>query len=128
MTTQRLYVGPGAFDFAVAPDVDFDVLLTLNTVNADGSQGMLFDLTDYTASMLVTDPLSGDETVDTLNTTNGRIVLGGTAGTIEIKSTKTEMADYPSGPCRYALLITSPSPSLFTTGIAGGSFTTNVSP
>jgi hypothetical protein len=63
------------------------------------------NLTGATARMHVRQKLSSEDIAIDFNTTNGRIVLGGTAGTIQLKLTALETAELEAGHFVYDLLI-----------------------
>lgn len=70
------------------------------------SAGVLVNLTGYTAKMQVRRG-SGQTVVSELSTTNGRISLGGSAGTITLTIAATDTDDIAIGTYKYDLLLTS---------------------
>lgn len=82
--------------------VTFDKTFTLR--NADKSA---FNFTGYTAKMQVRKLIDSTNVEVELSTTNGRIILGGTAGTIRLSITDEDTANLAAGSYVYALNITS---------------------
>jgi hypothetical protein len=65
----------------------------------------LIDLTGYTASMVIREKTTAASPVLTLSTSNGRIALGGEAGTITLSVDADDM-DIDSGQYTYTLELT----------------------
>lgn len=80
----------GNYNITIDQGAFFERLLTVK--NPDGT---LFDLTDFTARMHIRTELDSDEIMCELTTENGRIALGGEAGTVtlSIESDVTEDFD-----------------------------------
>jgi hypothetical protein len=72
-------------------------------------QGVAINLTGYTARMQVRSTLESASTVVELTTANGRIALGGTAGTITLTISATDTAALTSGRGVYDLELVSGS-------------------
>lgn len=90
---------PGKLDFQIYRGCTFSITLTWN---ADGA---VVDLTGYTAAM---DLCRGGAALYTLSTANGRIALGGAAGTIALTISATDTAgSFSAGDYRYDLILTS---------------------
>lgn len=66
------------------------------------------DLTGYTARMQIRQKVSSSVAL-ALTTENGRITLGGAAGTIDLLVSSTDMTALPSGPYTYDLELVSGS-------------------
>jgi len=69
--------GPGRHSFSVDPGADLDKTFTYY------KGGVLFNFTGYTALMEIRSA-PGGTVYATLSTANGRIVLGGVAGTLRL--------------------------------------------
>lgn len=68
-----------------------------------------WNLTGYTATMTVK-PFANSTTTTALATTaNGRIVLGGAAGTVSVTFDAVTTGDFVAGKYAYDLVLTSPS-------------------
>lgn len=89
---------PGSLDFSILQGATFNVTLTWRD-DADA----LINLTGYTARMDVRATLEESVPEITLNTTNGRIVLGGAAGTIQLLVPATDTAALDAGNYVYDL-------------------------
>jgi len=78
----------GLYDIVIEQGATFRrVIVARNkTTNA------LLDLTGCTAEMQVRSSVDASASLLTLSTTNGRITLGGTAGTITLEISKTDTA------------------------------------
>ena len=70
------------FDFNIEQGAQFDRTLTWTDVNGD-----LINLTGFTAALQVRFKKSSPTTLMDMSTANGDIVLGGAAGTIQLKQT-----------------------------------------
>jgi len=81
---------------------------TYNLIYKD-SEGTPVNLTGYTARMQVRKNVNSSDTLLDLNTENGAIVLGGSAGTIDITASATETASINSKIGAYDLEIESSS-------------------
>jgi hypothetical protein len=81
------------------------------------------DLTGFTALMLVKD--SSGNTIVTLSTANGRIVLGGKAGSIARSLPPAVTGTLAAGEYSYDLILTSPGGEA--TKLYRGTFTVNAS-
>lgn len=68
----------------------------------------LINLTGCTAKMQIRKVVGGALVLE-LSTTNGRITLGGSAGTIALTVTDEDTATFPIDSARYDLVITFPS-------------------
>lgn len=103
-----LKILPAQLDIQLFAGSTFDVTLTANNVNADGSIGSPVNLTGYTAVMIIfKDGDTQAQPQDMLSTSNGRITLGGVLGTIRLQSSSTIVAGYTFTRGRYNLVITS---------------------
>lgn len=94
-TTNEL---PGSLNLTIYQGATFSVTLTWTT---DGSP---VNLTGYTADMMVK---NGQTDVVELSTTNGRIALGGSAGTITLTIDADDTAALTPVHADYDLLLTS---------------------
>lgn len=103
---------PARKDFTAEQGAQFKRTLTWSV------GGTPVDLTGYSAKMQVRQAYGAASTLLDLNTTSGGIALGGTAGTITITATATEMAgitvpNTPGVPPQlfavYDLVLTDPS-------------------
>lgn len=103
--TPTLYIGPQCLNITVFPGLSAAGTFTLNTVGADCTLGPPFDLTPYTsAKMVITDPQNNNAVVDTLETNppgDGRLIMGGTAGTITFDIKPSQMTGYPNHALTY---------------------------
>lgn len=72
-----------------------------------GSPAALVNLTSYTARMQARTSYSAASPSLTLTTENGRIALGGAAGTIDLSITATDTAALPAGRYVYDLELVS---------------------
>lgn len=70
---------PGNYDFTIYQGSSFSKVITWR----DGANNVM-NLTGYTARMQIRQRLTGDILIE-LTTANGRISLGGTAGTITLE-------------------------------------------
>lgn len=80
----------------------------LQTVLYTDAADAPIDLTSYTACMHVRDGVANASTIVTLTTENGRITLGGAAGTIELTITAADMTDLVAGKYVYDLELYGP--------------------
>lgn len=90
---------PGTLNLSVYRAATFDLPITWK----DGD-GTPINLTGYTADMWIA---QGQTRLIQLSTANGRIVLGGVAGTIRLTISATDTASLPAGNGSYDLLLTS---------------------
>ena len=79
MATPTIKSGVGQADIEINQGATFDVTLTYKD-----SAGAAIDLTGYTARMHFRTKKSDASSLFELDTTNGRITLGGAAGTIRL--------------------------------------------
>jgi hypothetical protein len=95
------------YNFIIEQGVNFDYSLVFYTGNSEEDEP--FNLTGYTAKMQVRSTAESADLIIELSTTNGRIVLGGTAGTIDllIDADDTEDLEFGENPALYDLIITS---------------------
>ena len=77
----------GIYNVTLEQGATFTRTITYNT-----SAGSPVDLTGYTAEMDLRPSYSSSTTVLSLSTANGRIALGGVAGTITLTVTAADMA------------------------------------
>lgn len=83
---------PARYDMTCPQGTDWSRTLTVND-----SGGSPLDLTSYTARMSVRKKVGGTEIIS-LTTVNGRITLGGAAGTIVLSITSADSANLaPAG-------------------------------
>lgn len=94
---------PGSHDFVIPMGA------TLNHPMTVDINGVLLDLTDYTARMQARVSYASGTTVLNMTTANSQIVLGGTAGTIVLKLTASQTAALTAGVYVYDLELVSPS-------------------
>ena len=91
----------------------YDILVeqgaTFSQVITYKEAGVAVNLTGYTARMQVRSTLESATTVVELTTANGRIALGGTAGTISLTISATDTAALTSGRGVYDLELVSGS-------------------
>jgi hypothetical protein len=91
----------------------YDILLeqgaTFSQVITYKDNGVAVNLTGYTARMQVRATLESASTLVELTTANGRIALGGTAGTITLTISATDTAALTSGRGVYDLELVSGS-------------------
>jgi len=73
----------------------------------DANQNLI-NLSGYTAELVIREKTTATNVVLTLSTTNGRITLGGAAGTITMSVSASDM-DINAGQYTYTLELTSPS-------------------
>jgi len=88
--TPRLVIGPGQLDIQLFQGATFDVTM----VYAPTGSSTPFNLTGFSADMKVYAPGSIAEPIDELSVANGRIILGGTAGTIRLLIPSTDQENY----------------------------------
>lgn len=99
---------PARLDIQLYAAATLDVTLTVTNTNADGSAGPLFDLSGYSALMIVYK--DGDTPAtpqDTFSTANGRITLGGAAGTIRLQASSAIVSAYAFANGHFDLALTS---------------------
>lgn len=90
-------------NFTVDQGTAFDVVMTWR------AGGALVNLTNYHAKMQIR-PAPGNATlINELSTTNGKIALGGSAGTITLSIPYTETALFKEGGAVYDLILTPPN-------------------
>ncbi|MBP2638210.1 MAG: hypothetical protein H6Q72_4117 [Firmicutes bacterium] len=70
--------------------------------------GRLKDLTDYTATLTITESADTDDAILTLTSSDG-LTLGGTAGTIECEIDATTTASLSVGTAHYSLSLANSS-------------------
>lgn len=90
---------PGTLNIQIYVGATF--ALTLTWLDGDGEP---IDLTGYTAAMNV---VNGQDIVISLSTANGRISLGGLAGTMQLTIPASATAPLQPATCDYDLLLTS---------------------
>ncbi|OWK46613.1 hypothetical protein [Fimbriiglobus ruber] len=91
---------PGELPITIYQAATFNLTLTY----LDGN-GNPVDLTDYTGDMIIA---NGSTTVLELSTSNGRMILGGTAGTVQLLVDASDTAALtPASNLQYDLLLTS---------------------
>ena len=91
------------YDILIEQGATFSQLITYKEA------GVAINLTGYTARMQVRATLESATTVVELTTANGRIALGGTAGTITLTISATDTAALASGRGVYDLELVSGS-------------------
>ena len=94
---------PGSLDFLMPKGSTFSRTLTWKT----GKPLALVNLTNYTARMKARPTVASDTVVLDLSTSNGKITLGGTAGTITLSLTATETAAITQNSLSYDLELVS---------------------
>lgn len=82
MTTLKIL--PAALDIEIFRGVTFDVTYTIRPKNADGSKGPPVDFTGYSGVMNIFNSDFAAAPEDVISTANGRMILGGPAGTIRV--------------------------------------------
>jgi hypothetical protein len=103
---------PGALNFSIYIGATFQLTLTWT----DGDD-VPVDLTGYTAACTIR---ADQDTILSLTTTNGRIVLGGTAGTIVMTVDADDTAALTAVNAAYDLMLTSgDDPAIVTPLVAG---------
>lgn len=90
---------PGSWNVSVYRGATFNLNLTWT----DGNNAPV-NLTGYTADMVIA---QGQNRLIELSTSNGRIALGGTAGTINLNISATDTAQLPQCNASYDLLLRS---------------------
>jgi hypothetical protein len=90
---------PGRYDMTVYQGATFDRVLTWKV----GSPAVAVNLTGYTARMQLRTSHAASTSVLDLNTSNGRITLGGAAGTITLGIPAVETAALPANQYAYDL-------------------------
>jgi hypothetical protein len=90
---------PGTLNFSIYVGATFHLVLTWT------ASGVPVGLSGYTAALTIRD---GQDVVITLTTANGRIVLGGAAGTVTLTVAAEDTASLAPGTADYDLLLTSP--------------------
>lgn len=90
------------------------------TITWKDANGVVIDLTSYTARMQVRSIVSSDTVVLELTTENGRITLGGVLGTITLTVAASDMDDVEGGSYAYDLELINGS---VVTRLLMGSFT-----
>ena len=98
----------------------FNILWT----ESDGSTPV--DLTNYTAEMDIRATYDDPATIIQLDTTNGRITLGGTAGTIQLNISATDTAALSFDSAVYDLELTAPDGTVTRLMEGGVSFSPEV--
>ena len=76
----------------------------LTWTNPDGSA---IDLSGYSARMKIRRRTTSQEVLEELTTDNGKLTLGGTAGTVTLSLSHTETAALPAGQHQYDLELVS---------------------
>lgn len=90
--------------------IEMGATFRLSAIWKDKITGQPIDLTGYTARMHVRSTLLAADPIIELNTANGRIALGGTAGTIDLHITAADTQSLPaSDGCVYDLELVSPT-------------------
>lgn len=79
-------IEPGNYDFKIYQGATFSRVITWKD-----ESGALVDLTGYSARMQIRKKIDGDSIIE-LTTSNGRITLGGAAGTITLNISATDTA------------------------------------
>jgi hypothetical protein len=115
-----LQLVPAALDITIFKGSSFPANFVVNSVADDGTATPL-DLTSYDAQLLVYGANGIATPYDTLTKDNGRLVLGGTAGSIAFNFTIEELAAYAFTRAFWALYLTDASGN--TSPLLGGAFT-----
>lgn len=110
---------PASLDFSVLTGTTFQQYFTWYT-QVTGSPPTPVDLTSFSGDMKVKDA-QGIVLVE-LTTGNGGIVLGGTAGTIQLYLSSTATALYAQGTYEYDLFLSSNGSPNIVTAFLSGSF------
>ncbi len=108
------------FSITCVQGATLSVVVTFNQPDVGSSPGPPVNLTGYTAFMDVTD--DNGAVIVQLNTTNGRIVLGGALGTLTLTLPATVTAALPSGVYKYDLFANSADSPPVITRLIYGSF------
>ena len=90
---------PGRYDFTIYQGASFDRTFTWQI----GTPPVNVNLTTYTGRMQIRSTVSAPSTVLAITTANGRMTLGGAAGTIAIAVTATDTAALTPGQYVYDL-------------------------
>lgn len=109
-------VQPGRKNFTIWAGATFHKTLTVKR------NGALWDLTGYSSNLTIRDKPLSSTIYATLTVANGGIVLGGTAGTLQIIISATDTASYTWTTGAYDLLITAPGAGGETWPLLFGSF------
>lgn len=80
-------MNPGKYNFTIRQGASFSRVLTWKD-----AAGVAINLTGYTARMQIRAAVGSSTVILDLNTTNGRLTLGGVAGTITMALTAVETA------------------------------------
>ena len=92
---------PGKYDLVVYKYASFDVTLTYKD-----EHNQPVDLTGYSAKLQARVAKAGGELILDMPLVDGQIILGGTAGTIQLKLTYTETGSITAQSGLYDLLLT----------------------
>lgn len=95
---------PGRYDFTIYQGASFDRTFTWQT----GDPATNVNLTSYTGRMQVRSNTSAPTAVLEVTTSNGRMTLGGSAGTITITVTATDTEALTPGQYVYDMELVSP--------------------
>ncbi len=90
---------PGRYDMTIYQGATFDVTLTWKT----GDPATAVNLTTYTARMQLRSTVESSTVALELTDANGRLILGGAAGTIRLLLTATDTAALAQGGYAYDL-------------------------
>lgn len=96
---------PARYDMTIFQGADFERVLTWSL----GEPSVLVNLTGYSARMQLRTYTESADVVLELTTANGRISLGGAAGTIELNLGATETEALAANQYAYDLEVVSPS-------------------
>lgn len=106
-----LVIAPTLLPITLFKGAAFDAILTVNEINPDGSVGKLFDFTGCTNGHLIifnpADPTGSP--LDDLDQTNGRLVLGGAAGTVTFHTDQSAVRQYSWMAAQYYFQVTNPA-------------------
>lgn len=94
---------PGNYDITIYQGASFDRTLTWEV----GTPPTKVNLTGYTGRMQIRESLAAGTAVIELTNANGRITLGGTAGTVRLDMSATDTAALNAGQYIYDLELVS---------------------
>lgn len=89
MATAKLQAQAGKLNIVIEQGATFNPVFTYRD-----DQAALINLTGYTARMQIKLKRTSPSTIEDMTTVNGKITLGGAAGTITLLLTDTETAAY----------------------------------
>lgn len=103
--SQQLNLVPSALDISIYQSGSYSPIFTAFNTDQFGQSTTPLNLSGYTAALNVYSKPGATPALLTLSTANGKIVLGGAAGTVQLQFLAADLGALPAGTLYYDLVL-----------------------